>query len=132
MDRLKDFIDSNKEEFENLVLPEGHSDRFKKKFDRQRKLPVQRRLAWFMAAACMLGLLLTMHIQYEKNKQGDVCELSAESRAVRMYYNMQITATVAQMEKLYKENQSPGTLDLLKQTQEVMASNNDFENKVLP
>lgn len=132
MDKLKNFIENNKQEFEDIELPVGHMERFKDKLEAQKKKTVRRRLVWGVVAAACLGILFTIQTQYSKDHMDNLCELSTEISEVRMYYNMQMSATIAQMEELYKENQTPGRLELLQQTQEVIAVNNDFENRILP
>lgn len=132
MDKLKDFIDNNKQAFDDIELPAGHDERFSNKLNGRRKLTVRRRLAWVIATAACLGILFTIQTQYTKEKMNNLCEMSTEIQEVRMYYNMQLSATIAQMEELYQENQTPGRLELLKQTQEVIAVNQDFENRILP
>lgn len=132
MDKLKDFIENNKQEFDDIELPVGHMERFKDKLEGRKKQVVRRRLAWGIAAAACLGLLFTFQTQYNKEQVENLCELSTEIKEVRMYYNMQMSATIAQMEELYKEHQTPGRFELLQQTQEVIAVNQDFENRILP
>lgn len=132
MDKLKDFIDNNRQAFDDISLPAGHTDRFKEKLNKRQKTLNRRKIIWSVAAASVIGLLFTFYTQFRKEHIDEVCELSTEIREVKMYYNMQITATVTKMEELYKQNQSPGNLDLLKQTQDVIASNLDFENRILP
>lgn len=133
MDKLKDFIESNRAEFELTDMPEGHMDRFKQKmFGQQKKRRVTIRLVWSLGAAALLGLLLTIHVQFQQTDSYEVCELHTEIGELSAYYNMQITAVLSQMEELYKEKQSPGALELMKQTQEVLASNQDFEKNILP
>lgn len=132
MDKLKDFIDKNRQEFDDIALPEGHTERFKKKLGRRSQTLGKRWLAGLVAAASLTGLLFVFHPQIQKKQVEEVCELSIEIRELRLYYNMQLAATVGKMEELYKQSQSPGNLELLKQTQDVLAANLDFEKRILP
>lgn len=132
MDRLKNFIENNRPEFDEVELPEGHLERFKEKLERKRTPFIRRKLVWLVAAVACLGLLFTVAIQYQPEKENNVCELNGEINEVRMYYNMQLAATISDMEELYKQKQAPGALELMQQTHEVIASNRDFEEKILP
>lgn len=132
MDKLKDFIADNRQAFEDLSLPEGHEERFREKLSRRKTRSIRRRAIWLAVAASIVGFLFVFHTQWGKETGSDVCELSMEINEVRMYYNMQLMATVTKMEMLYKQDQSPGNLELLKQTQDVITSNLDFENRILP
>ncbi len=132
MDKLKGYIDKNKQEFDDIELPVGHAERFQENLKRRRKQTVRRRLAWGVAVAACLGILFAVQTLYNKESTEKLCELSTEIMEVRTYYNMQISATIAQMEELYKEHQTPGRLELLRQTQAVIAENQNFENKILP
>lgn len=131
MDKLKEYIDKNRLDFEDIELPVGHSGRFNEKLNKQKKRIMIQRFVLVAAVAACLGILFVVQIQYQKTN-ASVCELSNEIKEVRMYYNMQFSATLAQMEELYKQNQTPGSLELMKQTQEVIAVNQDFETKILP
>ncbi|MCD8267352.1 MAG: hypothetical protein LUD46_02050 [Parabacteroides sp.] len=59
MDKLKNFIDTNREAFEDNLLPEGHFDRFEKKLpEAGRKHFKLYSLVAFVAAASIALLLL--------------------------------------------------------------------------
>jgi hypothetical protein len=49
-----------------------------------------------------------------------------------MYYTMQIATVVSEMEELYRQKQSPAALELLKESQVVLASTRDLKNRILP
>lgn len=132
MDKLKNFVEDNRPEFEAMELPDGHMDRFKAKLDRQRRPLTRHKLFLAVSVAACLGLLFALYTQHDKQQAEEVCELSVEIGEVRMYYNMQMNATITKMEELYKQKQTEGTMELMKQTQNVIAANRDFEDKVLP
>ena len=59
MDKLKDFIDLNKEAFEEVEMPEGHFERFERKLERQgRRQPILLYGVGTIAAAAVVALLL--------------------------------------------------------------------------
>lgn len=132
MDELKNFIDRNRADFDEVELPVGHTVRFCAKLEVQKRSAKRRRVIGVVAIAACLGILFAVQIQYNKEQTANTCELSMEINEVRLYYNMQLAETIARMEALYKEHQTPGSLELLRQTQEVIAVNREFENKVLP
>ena len=56
MDKLKNFIDTNREAFEDDLLPEGHFERFEQKLAVPRKSRATLySLCAFSAAACLRG-----------------------------------------------------------------------------
>lgn len=55
-----------------------------------------------------------------------------EFEELRLYYTMQINDMMAQIENLYKEDQTPGGAELLKETKKVLHDNYMFEETVLP
>ena len=62
MDKLKNFIDTNREAFEDDLLPEGHFERFEKKLSpaRRKHFKLYSLSAFAAAAAIALILLLRM------------------------------------------------------------------------
>ena len=59
MDKLKNFIDTNREAFEDDLLPEGHFERFEQKLAVPRKSRATLySLCAFAAAACIALLFL--------------------------------------------------------------------------
>lgn len=132
MDRLKNFIEDNRMEFDEVELPEGHLERFEEKMNKKHSPFIRRKLLWLVAGVACLGLLFSVVTWNQSQKENEVCELNGEINEVRMYYNMQMAATISEMEELYKQKQPPGALELLKQTHEVIASTRDFEEKILP
>ena len=62
MDKLKNFIDTNREAFEDDLLPEGHFERFEKKLPpaRRKHFKLYSLSAFAAAAAIALILLLRM------------------------------------------------------------------------
>ena len=60
MDKLKNFIDMNREAFEDDLLPEGHLGRFEQKLAAPRKSRATLHIfCAFAAAACIALLLLS-------------------------------------------------------------------------
>ena len=51
---------------------------------------------------------------------------------LRLYYNMQMSDIISQMQAMYKLQRTPGTEELLKETKRVLTDNYMFEETVLP
>ncbi|MDH6307019.1 hypothetical protein M2459_003708 [Parabacteroides sp. PF5-5] len=139
MDKLKHFIDNNKEAFDDEFLPEGHFERFEKKLPSP---PHKRQGKLFsllsFAAAAAVTLFVFLKIQGDLKdapiQQSTVytCETQTEIEELRVYYNMQMNEVSAQIRALYKSEQVPGGLELLEETKRVLKSSEEFEVKVLP
>ncbi|MDR1918645.1 MAG: hypothetical protein LBQ65_03235 [Tannerellaceae bacterium] len=135
MDKLKDFIDTNREAFEDDLLPEGHLERFEKRLERKRYGQRFRLAAVAMAAA--VGLLLFLKIQSELNDYAQptvvlTCEAEEEIEELRLYYSMQIYDVETQIKELYAYRDTPGGLELMEETEQVMQTTYDFEANILP
>ena len=139
MDKLKDFIEANKDAFNDETLPAGHLERFEQKLPAS---PKHRKrvyiLAAFAAAACFALLFLLRlpggtSIPEPGSKQTayQACE-KQEIEELRIYYNMQINDVMAQMEEIYKSGKTPGTTGLLEETKQILRDNYMFEQTVLP
>ena len=141
MDKLKDFIDTNREAFDQEFLPEGHFERFEK------KLPAKSRnrakiysLMAFVAAACIALFFLfrlpggTPIPQSQKtlSQQPHKCAMKEEIEELRLYYNMQMNDVISQMKEIYKQQQLSGAEELLQETKRVLTDNYMFEETVLP
>jgi len=64
MDELKNFIDNNRDDFENEMLPENHKERFLSKLNKERNFEFRTRRFmrvsfYFTAASVLLFLVLT-------------------------------------------------------------------------
>ena len=60
------------------------------------------------------------------------CEVKEEIEELRLYYNMQMSDIISQMQAMYKQQRTPGTEELLKETKRVLTDNYMFEETVLP
>lgn len=60
------------------------------------------------------------------------CEVKEEIEELRLYYNMQMSDIISQMQAMYKLQQTPGAEELLKETKRVLTDNYMFEETVLP
>ncbi|MDH6356207.1 hypothetical protein [Parabacteroides sp. PF5-9] len=137
MDKLKNFIDNNREAFENELLPEGHFERFKQKLPvKKNHRPLFINIGTVAVAASIILLLffrLPLNtVTDEQDTTAYTCETKQEIEELRLYYNMQINEVIAQMETLYKNDRNPGAEELLKETKKVLTDNYMFEENILP
>ncbi len=136
MDKLKDFIDNNRDEFDLGELPAGHLERFEKKLALSHNKRPLRYTLYSLVVAASVGLILLFNVTHLMDDplllRGEVCETREEFEELRLYYHMQINEVLAQMESLYQENQVPGGEELLQASAQVISENNRFENIVVP
>ncbi|GHU84743.1 hypothetical protein FACS189415_8140 [Bacteroidia bacterium] len=138
MDKLKDFIGTHREAFDDELLPEGHFERFEEKLGRRKRATLRfTLLAASVAAAAGLFIFLKAPSIIKENMRHPAssvytCEAEKEIEELRLYYNMQIYGVVAQMKDLYAAQRSPGSLELLEESEQVVYSTYDFEENILP
>ena len=137
MDKLKNFIDMNREAFEDDLLPEGHLGRFEQKLAAPRKSRVTLHIFCAFAAAACIALLLLFKLPggtplHTQPGQAHTCEMKEEIEELRLYYNIQMNNIISQMQIIYKQRQTPGTEKLLEETERVLTDNCKFEETVLP
>ncbi|MDR1645089.1 MAG: hypothetical protein LBS05_04610 [Tannerellaceae bacterium] len=135
MDKLKDFISNNRMAFdEGISLPEGHFERFEEKLRRRR---LRSFVLAAVAVAAAAGLLFFLPIGGDRSDAlpGNViftCEAEEEIEELRFYYNMQIYDVEAQIIDLYAGGGMPGSIELMKETEQVIRTTCDFETDILP
>ncbi|WP_337941850.1 hypothetical protein [Parabacteroides sp.] len=141
MDKLKNFIDTNKEAFEDDLLPEGHFDRFEKKLpDAPHKGHFKLYSLCTFAAAASIALFFLFRMPGgtpvpSDNQKASVqkqCSEQKEFNELQMYYKMQINDIMAQMETLYKQDKTTGAADLLQESRRILKDNYMFEETILP
>lgn len=140
MDKLKNFIDTNREAFEDDLLPEGHFDRFEKKLPEAGRKHFKLYSLVAFAAAASIALLLLFRMPggtpvpevQQKTAAQKACSNQEEFNELRIYYKMQMGEIMAQMESLYKKEQTPGAADLLQESKKILKDNYMFEETILP
>jgi hypothetical protein len=136
MDKLKNFIDSNREAFDSDSLPERHLERFRKKLGRKRRIRHIGLAAMTMAAA--VGLLLFLKIQSEMRNAylpetlTFTCEAEKEIEELRLYYNMQLYDMESQIKGLYAQKARSGSFALVEESERIIQTTCDFEADILP
>lgn len=139
MDRLKDFIDTNREAFEDELLPDGHFERFEQRLAAPRRSRATLYSLYAFAAAACLAFLFLFRLPAPLHTQpGQVatsqpaCEVKEEIEELRLYYNMQMNDIILRMQAIYKQQQTSGTEELLEETKRVLTDNYMFEETILP
>jgi hypothetical protein len=136
MDKLKDFIDKNREAFNEVSLPEGYMERFGKKLGRKRA--IRRFSLCCVSVAACAGLFLFLKIQSEpadvslRPSHAFACEAGEEIEGLRLYYSMQAYDVEAQIKELCAGRQTQGSVELIEETARVIRTTYDFEEKILP
>ncbi|WP_165154562.1 hypothetical protein [Parabacteroides sp. ZJ-118] len=139
MDKLKNFIDANRDAFEeDEMLPEGHLERFEQKLPKPRKNRAALYSCAFAIAASIALLLLfrlpggTDMPEPVQKTTAQACETQEEIEGLRLYYDMQMNEVLAQMKKLYKQDRTPGAEELLQESKRILTDNYMFEETILP
>jgi len=97
MDKLKHFIDINREAFEEKQLPEGHLERFEKRLSHPHRSQTIRYSLYSIIAAACISLLILFNLPWEKGTsdisptevQPCSCEITEEFEGLRLHYMMQ-------------------------------------------
>ena len=140
MDKLKNFIDANRDAFEeDEMLPEGHFERFEQKLPKPRKNRAALYSLSVFAIAASIALLLLFRLpggtglpEPAQKTTAQTCETQEEIEELRLYYNMQMNDVLAQMKKLYKQDRTPGAEELLQESKRILTDYYLFEDTILP
>lgn len=140
MDKLKNFIDANRDTFEeDEILPEGHFERFEQKLPKPRKNRMALYSLSAFAIVASIALLLLFRLpggtyipEPVQKTTAQACETQEEIEELRLYYNMQMNEVLAQMKKLYKQYRTPGAEELLQESKRILTDNYMFEETILP
>ncbi len=138
MDKLKSFIEKNKEDFDDIPLPQGHLERFQKKLTTQNSSSRFRQYMLYGLAAAVCAMLLIMislpgqWIQNQIEQAYETCESREEFEELKNYFEMQIYEVVSQMKELQEENETLDTEGFLHASLQVISSTRRFEREILP
>lgn len=139
MDKLKNFIENNRKAFDDEMLPEGHFERFEQKLPKSRGKHITLYSLCGFAVAASIALLFLFRLPGgtqlptpQQKTTAQTCKTKEEIDELRLYYNMQMSDILSQMENLYKQEQTPGAAGLLKETKQILTDNYMFEVTILP
>ena len=142
MEKLRQFIENHRDEFDDEPLLEGHWERFEQKLAVvEPQQPTKRVLLWAvagLAAAAAVALLLwlqPMRIVTDPSDgmvQEDWLAMQQEFLETQGYYQMRIIDLTEQMDKLCKEKRSTEAEQLLQAAWQVRSEVKEFEQEVVP
>lgn len=136
MDKLKQFIDNNREAFDKEDLPAGHELRFEKRLPRHRN-PFRQYSLYALSIAASVAMLLLLAIPFrgiDRQAAGkDVkCQTVIEIENLRLYYNMQMNEVIARMEAVDMGGNLLVKKQLLEESARVIQASRQFEEIVMP
>lgn len=140
MDKLKKFIEDNREAFDTEeMLPAGHQKRF------EQKLPVSKgkKLFWLTVSGLTIAATVALWIIAQlptavspAPPQQEIvvenCKIKVEIEELRFYYTMKINDITEKMKQLYETNSNEGVAGLWHASQQILADNSCFETEILP
>lgn len=142
MEKLRQFIENHRDEFDDEPLLEGHWERFEQKLAAvEPQQPTKRVWLWAvagLAAAAAVALLLwlqPMRIVTDPSDgmvQEDWLAMQQEFLETQGYYQMRIIDLTEQMDKLCKEKRSTEAEQLLQAAWQVRSEVTEFEQEVVP
>lgn len=142
MEKLRQFIENHRDEFDDEPLLEGHWERFEQKLAAvEPQQPTKRVWLWAvagLAAAAAIALLLwlqPMRIVTDPSDgmvQEDWLAMQQEFLETQGYYQMRIIDLTEQMDKLCKEKRSTEAEQLLQAAWQVRSEVKEFEQEVVP
>lgn len=147
MDKLKDFIDIHRADFEEVPpLPAGHEARFIHKLAEQtpavtlHERPRSKGLYWLYAAAmaaCIALLLLLRPTTFQTAEEIDpylaeVRQTETEMAELQTYYHMQMRTIRERMKQLAEQQPTPGVVAIWQESERILADNHSFEQNELP
>lgn len=142
MEKLRQFIENHRDEFDDEPLLEGHWERFEQKLAAvEPQQPTKRVWLWAvagLAAAAAVALLLwlqPMRIVTDPSDgmvQEDWLAMQQEFLETQGYYQMRIIDLTEQMDKLCKEKRSTEAEQLLQAAWQVRSEVKEFEQEVVP
>lgn len=140
MDRLKDFITANREEFDEVRLPEGHRARFERKLPKRRK-SIRLIVAWSVGAvAAAVALLLFLRLpggigqESTPDTSAEVyaTEMRIEFDELCMYYRMRMGDLLERLNESCQQGRTPEACGLREAGQRIVADCQTFERTVVP
>ena len=142
MEKLRQFIENHRDEFDDEPLLEGHWERFEQKLAAvEPQQPTKRVWLWAvagLAAAAAIALLLWLQpvrIVTDPSDgmvQEDWLAMQQEFLETQGYYQMRIIDLTEQMDELCKAKRSTEAEQLLQAAWQVRSEVTEFEQEVVP
>lgn len=142
MEKLRQFIENHRDEFDDEPLLEGHWERFEQKLAAvEPQQPTKRVWLWSvagLAAVAAVALLLwlqplrTLTDPSDGMEQEDLITMEQEFLETQGYYQMRIIDLTEQMDELCKAKRSTEAEQLLQAAWQVRSEVTEFEQEVVP
>lgn len=136
MDKLKQFINNNREEFDEQELPFGHELRFQKKLPhRKNKTKVFCLYASLIAASVALLIMLALPFYKPESsflEHRTSCRTEDEINELRLYYSMQMLDIVDRIKEFDPGEKEQEKQQVLNETEQVLALSKQFDETVIP
>lgn len=141
MDKLKHFIEQNREAFDSEVLPEGHFERFEQRLPAAPPAVARRFTLWLVgtaAIAASLALLLVLGNPQRGEGGSPTTAPTAQNcpegelEELHTYYAMQMYDLMERMAQLSTPANHPGLAELTEAARQLLSDTHQFEQTVLP
>lgn len=147
MDKLKNFIEINRSNFEEAYpLPEGHEARFMDRLEEEKPMvmlhksprSIRAYLLYATAMAACIALLLLLRLAMPHSQEvadpylAEVQQIQTEMKELQIYYHMQMRTVREQMKELTEQQPSPGVMAIWQESEQILADNHSFEQNELP
>ena len=119
--RLEDFINNNRNEFDNEEPLQGHEQRFAALLAEQDQPKKVRRLWIPLAlAACISGLLVGFgFIFFQKNDTGNSCHFTGEIAEVNAFYRSQLNKEVVNLKEILEKADDKTQKDIMQDVEQL-------------
>lgn len=135
MDKLKQFINDNREAFDTDQLLPDHKIRFERMLPRTRnnaKLYSLYALAVAASVAILIVFTLPFMTLERPANEGVICQTAKDIENLSTYYNMQMNEIVEQIKAFNPGNMTLEKQQIVQEAARVMAISKQFENTVMP
>jgi hypothetical protein len=144
MDKLKKYIEDNKDSFDDIRLPEGHLERFADKLEKSNARKTKR--VWLIsllssAAAMLLLLFIGLGrqdkssiepIDIEASNEESCSDIQDEINELTLFYNMKMNSLLSDIETECGKRNNKDSASILKDSKSVRLEADLFEKNILP
>lgn len=135
MDKLKRYMQENRDMFDREEPPIGHEFRFMQKLSRKRKR-VRLFTCYALAVAVSVAILIVSVFPFSRESDSLPSDMSSSAMTteiieLRLYYNMQMREIIDQIEAFNPGNEIQEKQQVLKEAKHVLAMSKLFEESVV-
>ena len=132
MDELGNFIQDNRDAFDDYELPAGHAGRFERKLMRRGKRRPIYLVASLLTAACVALFIFLVQGKMEEQEHLIIAENCNEHTELMFYYQMKVNGLKNEMERFSKYSELSGIKQLMIESEKLLAENEKFEQETVP